>query len=72
MLNAKQQANHDYVVGQAKTLISDKYKVGAAEHKTNLKEDTSIGQMIDFALEEAVDQMVYLITLKQKWQDGDA
>jgi len=72
MLNANQQANHDYVVGQAQKLISDKYKKGAQEHGTNLREDTSIGQMIDFALEEAVDQMVYLITLKQKWEEGDA
>lgn len=65
-LNPKQSAHRQEVVQEAAQLIHDKYTVGAKEHNTNLKEDTTVHQLVDFALEEAIDQMVYLITLKQK------
>lgn len=69
-LNEKQEKHRKEVVVTAMNLIHEKYTKGALEHKTNLKQDTTPSQLVDFALEEAVDQMVYLITLKQKLNEG--
>ena len=66
VMTPEQIAHRAYIVKEAAFLINEKYAKGAAEHKTNLKEDTSIAQLLDFAIEEAVDQIVYLLTLKQK------
>ncbi len=46
-------------------LLRAKYIRGATEHDGDLL-DMSAGQLIDEAISEAIDQMVYLITLKEK------
>lgn len=69
VMTAEQLAHRASIVKEAAFLINEKYAKGAIEHQTNLKEDTSVGQLLDFAIEEAVDQMVYLLTLKQKMED---
>ena len=47
------------------SLVDSKYRAGAAEHGGELLAlpDLSI---LDFAIEEAVDQVVYLLSLKEK------
>ena len=70
-MSNEQIAHRKYIVEEAATLIHAKYTKGALEHQTNLKEDTTIGQLIDFAIEEATDQMVYLLTLKQKIEENE-
>ncbi len=42
-----------------------KYRAGQAEHGGNLFDMDTI-QLLDCAIEEAIDQVVYLITLRQK------
>lgn len=42
-----------------------KYEAGAKEHGGNLW-DVSEDQLLDFAIEEAIDQVVYLFTLRKK------
>lgn len=66
MLNEKQQAHRAEIIDLAQTKIFEKYTAGAKEHQTNLKEDTTEDQLIEFMLEEAIDQVVYVLTLMQK------
>lgn len=42
-----------------------KYSAGAEEHKGNLWEKDELW-LIDQAIDEAIDQFVYLVTLKEK------
>lgn len=70
-LNTVQKQHRSEVVSNAVTLIHDKYTAGALEHQTNLKQDTTLAQLLEFAIEEAVDQMVYLITMKQKLDSSE-
>lgn len=51
-------------------LLDPKYRTGAAEHKTILKE-ASTEKLLAFAMEEVVDLYVYLRTLQQKIEEGD-
>lgn len=65
-LNKKQMEHRAAIVERATQLIWDKYTAGAEEHQTNLREDSTVEQLIDWSIEEAIDQMVYLLTLKEK------
>jgi len=65
-MNSKQIEHLGYILDQTQDLISNKYEKGAAEHKTILSEDYDKHQLIDMAIEEAVDQITYLLTLKGK------
>ena len=63
----KDQAEHlERVSLEAVRLIQDKYIRGAREHKTTLNKDHTVEELLDFAIEEATDQMTYLLTLKEK------
>lgn len=53
------------IATKAHDLIYEKYLKGASKHGGNIQRKL----MIPHALEEAVDQMVYLLTLKEQWQD---
>lgn len=46
-------------------LVDDKYRKGQAEHGGNLT-DVEIPKLVQFALDEAIDQVVYLLTIKNK------
>lgn len=46
-------------------LVDDKYRKGQEEHGGNLFDLTSL-ELINAAIEEAIDQFVYLLTLKEK------
>lgn len=50
-------------------LMSAKYEKGVKEHGGNLWE-VDMHQMVEMALEEAIDQVVYLMTLKEQL-DGE-
>lgn len=49
-------------------LVDPKYRAGAAEHQGNIWELTEL-ELIDNAIDEAIDQFVYLYTLKQRILD---
>lgn len=51
-------------------LIEPKYRAGAKEHKTILKE-TNVEKLLEYAMEEVVDLYTYLRTIQQKIEDGD-
>ena len=68
-MNKTQTAHLQGILRQAERLISDKYIKGAAEHQSTLSEDYTAEQLLDMAIEEATDQMVYLLTLKEKMNE---
>lgn len=60
------QRDHLYrVLKQSHDLIANKYVKGVEEHQTTLNKDHSINELVDMAIEEAVDQMVFLLTIKE-------
>jgi hypothetical protein len=50
---------------EAWELIDRKYRAGQAEHGGDLWKLPK-GELLDSAIDEAIDQVVYLLTLKQK------
>ena len=46
-------------------LVDQKYRKGQAEHGGNLF-DVDTVRLIDMAIEEAIDQVVYLITIRNQ------
>ncbi len=47
-------------------LVQAKYEAGAKEHGSTLSRDYTAEQLLDMAIEEAIDQVTYLLTLKHK------
>ena len=45
--------------------IAEKYTAGAAEHTGNLWDQSEI-QLVENAIDEAIDQISYLVTLREK------
>lgn len=58
-----QEAHLKFLVYKFGRLVDPKYRKGAAEHGGNLFE-VNKEQLLDYAIEEAIDQVVYLLTLK--------
>jgi hypothetical protein len=54
---------------QADALMADKYTRGAEEHG-GLLSDKPITELLNCAIEEAVDQLTYLLTLREKLTSG--
>lgn len=55
------------IIGEFSQLASQKYMKGVEEHGGHLWEKK---HMIDFAIEEAIDQVIYLLTLKKQIEDS--
>lgn len=54
------------IIDDFTTLVDAKFRAGAAEHDSDLSTDYSPSQILDMAIEEAIDQCVYLLTLRSK------
>jgi hypothetical protein len=54
------------ILNTTNSLLNAKYRKGAAEHKSTLNEDYTATQLLDMAIDEAIDQVTYLLTLKGK------
>jgi len=62
------QENHAHQIADAfRSRMLSKYKRGVEEHGGNLWE-YSPDDLLEEAIDEAVDQLVYLLTLKHKYQ----
>lgn len=64
-ISLKQEDHMNSIVDDFIELMEPKYIKGALEHGGNLWE-VPTEQLLDFAIEEAIDQVVYLLTLKQQ------
>lgn len=50
------------------SLVDSKYRKGAVEHDSDLQ-DSSVHTLVAYAIEEAIDQVVYLLTLQAKLKE---
>lgn len=66
MTNA-QQTHLDEIIFAFEDLVEKKYTAGQKEHGGNLWDKKGL---IDMAIDEAIDQVVYLLTLKQQIEDS--
>lgn len=64
-LTPGQQDHSDNLIEITTELMRAKYLAGAIEHSGNLY-DLSTTQLVDEAINEAIDQLHYLLTLKEK------
>lgn len=61
---------HAQIIGNSvKAELITKYLKGASEHGGHIKDLTPL-QLVEMALEEAIDQYVYLYTLKEALNDS--
>lgn len=61
----QQEAHLSSLIEETAARMDDKYRKGAAEHGGNLW-DLSIEKLVDNAIEEAVDQLTYLLAVRHK------
>ena len=64
-MNPAQEAHLARVKAEFVTLVDAKDRAGAAEHGDELLASPNL-KILDLAIEEAVDQVVYLLSLRQK------
>lgn len=60
----KQHLNR--ILDTTHSMLADKYVKGAKEHDSDLSQDYTVEQILDMAIEEALDQVTYLLTLREK------
>jgi uncharacterized protein (DUF2249 family) len=59
----EQDLHRQQLIAQFSEIMSKKYEIGAKEHGGNIWE-LSTEKLLDEAINEAIDQVVYLLTLK--------
>lgn len=64
-LTAEQARHVEHIAGEFSTRMATKYAKGQAEHGGNLF-DLGAMDLLNEAIDEAVDQVVYLLTLRDK------
>lgn len=67
-MTKKQKEHIDKVMEDTVNLMYSKYKKGVREHGGNLWDKK---ELIDMAISEAIDQVVYLLTLKQQIKNNN-
>lgn len=65
-MNSNQYDHLDRIQNNFITDHTKKFIAGAEEHKTQLHKDFTKEQLLDFALEEVIDLISYLYTLRSK------
>ena len=65
MMTQPQESHLARVKEEFTTLVDAKYRAGAAEHCGELLALPDL-TVLDLAIEEAIDQVVYLLSLKEK------
>ncbi len=65
-MNESQKNHLKFILEESGYLIKAKYLKGVKEYNSNLSEDYTADQLLDEAINEAVDQIVYLLTLREK------
>ena len=70
-MTEKSEAHLSRLLAELGLLVSDKYRAGAAEHGGDLT-DMPVGKLIDEAIQENIDSLVYLLTAKAKLNEFKA
>lgn len=68
MLSKKQTDHMASIAFEFSKTMAAKYQKGVEEHGGNLWE-MPFEQLLDNAIDEAIDQVVYLLTMKQQYED---
>lgn len=70
-MTSKQEAHLKRIKDEFSALSDAKFRAGAEEHQHEQKDLETVPaiKLIDFAIEEAIDQVVYLVTLKERLND---
>lgn len=66
----EQESHLDRIKTQALAMIDSKYRRGQAEHGGNIWDQNK--NLLDNAIEEAIDMVVYLLSEKEKRNTWDA
>ena len=69
LMNAEQEAHLDRIKIDFMERVDKKYRRGAAEHGGELLGMSSLA-ILDAAIDEAVDQVTYLLSLREKLLGG--
>ncbi len=64
-MTPEQEAHLDSIKNEFSSLVDFKYRKGQREHGGNLFDLTTV-ELVDMAIEEAIDQVVYLLSVKAK------
>ena len=64
-MSPMQEAHLGRVKAEFAALVDSKYRAGAVEHRGELLALPPL-KILDLAIEEAIDQVVYLLSLKEK------
>lgn len=64
-MDSQQEAHLTHIKIEFHDLCDTKYRKGAAEHGGNL-EDYTVLELLNMAIDEAIDQVVYLVTARDK------
>ena len=67
-MTPKQEAHLEFLKQAFASLVDPKYRKGQKEHGGNLWQMGN-EKLLDCAIEEAIDQVVYLLTLKAQLYD---
>jgi hypothetical protein len=66
-MTVEQNSHLEGLVDDFTSLVTKKYTAGQKEHGGNLWDKKGL---IDMAIDEAIDQVVYLLTLKKQIEDS--
>lgn len=69
-MNEAQEEHLEYIQDELHDRLDHKFRKGAEEHGTQLHEDHSALGLVEFAMEEATDLPVYILTLQTKIIDA--
>ncbi len=69
-MTPEQEAHLAHIKRVFVEMLDYKYRDGQARHGGNLF-DLTVEQLLDEAIQEALDQATYLITMKQKLSTGE-
>jgi len=64
-MNEDQAQHLKSILKNTEYLLTDKYIKGVLEHKTILNKDHTVLELVDMAIDEAIDQVTYLLTIKE-------
>lgn len=64
-MSVDQEAHLSHILGRVSERLQDKYRAGHAEHGGDLW-DQSVLTLVDAGIDEALDQLAYLLTVREK------
>lgn len=67
-MTPSQESHLDYLEAKLILLLDTKYRAGATAHSDSLLDKTPL-ELIEEAIDEGIDQLVYLLTARKKLKE---